>query len=140
MSKFRKVAKCPGCCPDIVAAIFKATYGPDKIGGSFDVWQCQNCNWQMPRRVNKPTEKITPSQQRVLDKLAALGWKLETKFIGRKLWIEGKCETCFWFGESMFGTIGPRGDFKLTRQIPCLKNEPKTSHLDIWFSVTPKKV
>lgn len=137
MSKFKKTAKCLNCCPN-GSAYFTAIWSDEDTG--FDMWQCNNCGHRMPRRVNKPTEKITPSQQRIIDKLKSLGWNLTTKFIGRKLWVEGKCETCFWFGDTFFGTVGPRGDIKLTRCIPLITTAPITGHLDIYMNVVPKKV
>lgn len=139
MSKFEKRAKCPKCLPDIAGAYFTATYGPKTAYGTLDLWKCNNCGHTMPRRVNKPTEKITPSQQRILDKLTALGWNLTHKFIGRKVWVEGKCDTCWLFGDTFFGTVGPRGDVKLTRSIPLIKTEPITGHLDIYMNIVPKK-
>ena len=141
MSKFRKIAKCPNCLPDVAGAIFRATYNDDfgPTDGPLNAWKCCNCGHMMPRRVNKPTQKITPSQQEVLNRLTRMGWVLETKFIGRNLWITGKAETHWLHGDTMFGTIGPRGNFKLERQVPLIPAKKVTDSigLSVYFKVRP---
>lgn len=111
MTRYRKVAKCPNCLPDVAGAIFNA-----RMLETGSEWVCANCNHKMPRRVNKPTKKITPSQQRIIDRLTAMGWrvtKVEMREYGRGIWIEAECDNNWMMGNKTYGGIGPRGSFKL---------------------------
>lgn len=140
MSLLKKTAKCPSCLPDSAGACFTAVWSDEDSG--LNTWECNNCGHRMPRRRNKPTEKITPSQQRVIDKLTEMGWKLEVTFIGRKVWISGKAETNWLFGDTMFGTIGPRGNFEFERQTPFIPAKKITDSigLSVYFEVRLLKV
>lgn len=107
-----KLAKCPSCCPD-GGAIF-TVYGSAE-------WRCNNCGHTTPRRKNSPQPKVTASQQAVLTLLTRLGWTLETKFIGRGVWVVGRKDrgnatSNLILGDSFYGNIGVRGTFKLNLQ------------------------
>jgi hypothetical protein len=102
--KTRKIAKCAGCCPTEAATSFQA------IGSE---WVCDNCFHRMPRRINKPTPKITPSQKKVIDLLVSMGWTVKTEFIGRKVWITGECGNRWYDGDRFHGTISPGGAYEL---------------------------
>lgn len=111
-----KHGKCPHCLPT-GGAILTATYDDD-FG---KVWKCNNCGVTQSRRTNSPTLKVTPSQKAVIERLQRAGWELETKFIGRKVWVVGKKErgnvlANLYSGDSFYGTIGPRGAFSLKLQ------------------------
>lgn len=117
MSKFEKKAKCPKCLPDVAGAYFKA----DFVGEGKSEWVCNNCGYRTPRRTNKPSGRITPSQKRVIDLLTSYGWTLETKMIGSAVWVSGRKDRSnpgmnLIAGDSFYGTIGTRGAISLTLQ------------------------
>lgn len=112
MSKYKKVAKCPQCLPDHVGAIFRREY----VGEGDVVWQwkCSNCGHRMPFARKKPTNTITASQQRVIDRLTAMGWRVtKTEMSGRRVWVEAECDNPWFWGNKTYGTIGPTGKFNL---------------------------
>lgn len=79
-------------------------------------WECNNCYAEIKRMTFKPSGKVTPSQQRQIDKvLKAYGGKVtKQEFIGRVLWVMIENEDRRWFeGNTLFGTIGPMGGLKL---------------------------
>lgn len=113
MSRYEKRAKCPKCLPDIAGAYFKAD-------GTTE-WVCTNCGHRMPRRVNNPVPTVTPSQERVLVRLRSFGWAIETKMIGRSVWVTGSKDRGsvgmnLIAGDSIYGKIGPRGSFEIKLQ------------------------
>lgn len=105
---FVKVAACPKCLPDSRGAYF------DGCGGT---WTCRNCGHRLPRRTNKRTsDKATPSQAAIVSRLESMGWTVETSFIGRNLWVSATRDigtNGLWFGDRVFGSVGPRGAFEL---------------------------
>lgn len=108
-----KIGKCPTCCPT-GGAILKATYDDDN-----KVWQCMNCGVEQPRRVNKSSGEMTPSQQAVVRALEAKGWKVETRMIGRNVFVKGDKDRGspalnLFSGDKLYGKIGVRGSFELT--------------------------
>lgn len=138
MSRFRKIAKCPNCLPDIAGAIFNAR--TSEVG---QVWVCANCNHHMPRRQNKPAKKVTPSQQRILDKLAFMGWRVtKVTFMefGRDIWIEAESDNSWVLGDRTYGSIGPRGSFKLhTTGIGSVKEVTDEIALSVYLHVYGSK-
>lgn len=116
--------KCPNCCPD--------------GGACFERWgdtekKCNNCGHVMKFRRIKATGKISPSQQRVIDRILGLGWKVEKQeFIGRKLWIDFLHPTKDWMiGNRTYGTIGINGSFKLKIERPFVPEKTLIDNIDI---------
>lgn len=104
-----KLAKCAGCLPDAKGAYFTSEYANEGR-----VWVCNNCGHKVPRRKNNPTPKVTPTQQEVIDLLVSMGWEItKQEFIGRNLWIEAKCANQWYNGDKCYGSITPRGTYKL---------------------------
>jgi len=108
MVAMKKIAKCSNCCPD-GGAIFKKEMSDDGWQ-----WKCQNCHMVVMCRKHNPTPKVTPSQQKVIDRITKMGWVVrDQKFIGRKLFISFDHPTRDWLlGNSFFGVIGPAGGFE----------------------------
>jgi hypothetical protein len=116
-----KVAKCSRCLPDLKGAILEAGLDFSESGDLVKIWECRNCGNKTPRKTLSPKAKITPSQQKVIDRLTAAGWILETSFIGRKVWVSGKKDRGSMgmnliAGDSFYGTIGAAGSFSLKLQ------------------------
>lgn len=101
--------KCPRCCPD-GGAIFSRWGAEEK--------KCHNCHLVLPFRRIKPTGKPTPSQDRILAQVVQLfGGTPEIRMIGRTLWFSLVNRERNWLlGDSLFGTIEPKGKFKITLQ------------------------
>jgi hypothetical protein len=100
--------KCPRCCPD--------------GGAVFDNWvtqkECRNCGLVIHIRKIKPSGKITKSQQGVLDQIIeAFGGTPEISMIGRSVFLKLVNRERNWMlGDSLFGSIGVNGKFKITLQ------------------------
>lgn len=132
---FRKIAKCPSCLPDAAGAIFRR-----QMGNEGWEWKCSNCHHIMPIRKITPSKEITKCQAEIIEKIKALGWAVETKMIGRAVWIQGKKDRGS-FGmnliawDSIFGTISVKGTYKITLQ---RLGEPKivtdSIGLSVWLS------
>lgn len=127
----RKCAKCPKCCPD-GGAIFRATWE-----GESDVWQCMNCGYTTKRYSIKASGTQTESQTHVIERLKRAGWDVSVEMIGRNVFVKagkdrGSVGMNLIAGDSLYGTIGVRGAFKLTLQ--RLGTNPVITD-DIGFSV-----
>jgi hypothetical protein len=97
--------------------------------------RCTNCRQVLPLRQVKPTGALTPSQQQVIDQIVGLGWILEKQeFIGRGAWVVFKHPTRHWMlGDSVYGSIGVRGGFKL--DFPQFNSKTKVLTDDIGLRV-----
>lgn len=114
--------KCPNCCPD-GGACFTIELDWDAIDRGEDtnrkVKRCNNCHHTLPFRRIKATGKPTTSQQRILDQVMdVFGGTIEKQeMIGRKLFFTATNPAkSMWTGNSLFGTIGVGGSFKITLQ------------------------
>ena len=106
--------KCPICCPD-GGAIFTVQYDLDNDS---TIKRCNNCGYKLPFRQVKPTGKLTPSQQKVIDRIVRMGWTIQIeRMIGRKVWISAVNRgRSIFFGDSLFGMLGVGGSFEITLQ------------------------
>jgi hypothetical protein len=136
--------KCPNCCPD-GGAIFTVERDWDKIDQNIDdnsmIKRCHNCDHKFPFRQIKATGKITPSQQKVINRItSAFGGTYEIKMIGRKVWLSGKnYEDRNWItGDSYYGTIGPGGAIEITLQ-RCGEGPKITDNIGIEVYLTTTK-
>ena len=68
MRSTHKRAACPGCCPDIKAAYFEASWNFSEEGHP-PTWRCNNCNYEMPRREMRRLTHRTRSQEKALERL-----------------------------------------------------------------------
>ena len=64
----RKLAKCPGCLPDVKGAYFDRSW--DRDGN--DVWKCYNCGHELPCR-KSPVRKSgrTAAQSKAIERIKA---------------------------------------------------------------------
>lgn len=111
MWKAKKRGRCPVCLPDSDGAIFTNC-------GEF--WECNNCHHQIVRKVYSPKPKLSPSQERMIEKVKSFGWNLDSqKFIGRGAWVTfkrdlGNDSSNLVYGDCVYGLIGVRGQCELT--------------------------
>ncbi len=104
--------RCPNCCPD-GGACFDRVFGDDGWAK-----KCTNCFHIYPIRKAKKQTAPNATQGRVIARLVELGWNVtKQEMIGRKVWVAAEHPTKNWLlGNTLFGTIGPAGAFKLTLQ------------------------
>jgi hypothetical protein len=108
--------KCPRCCPD-GGACFSPTYLEDGLAK-----QCNNCGHIINlRKRPRATGKPNATQQRVINRITSLfGGIPEITPVSptsRRVWISLKnYDRPMLVGDSLFGTIGPNGAFKITLQ------------------------
>jgi hypothetical protein len=129
-----KRANCPNCLPDGKGKAyftFELDINYDNDTTSY-YWKCQNCHYLMPKRKYKPTAGPTKSQLQILNKLKSFGGQLEYEMIGRKVFVSCKnYDGRKWFdGQSLYGTIFPKGKFDLTLQ-RFLKDVKLTDDIDL---------
>jgi hypothetical protein len=115
--------KCPQCCPD--------------GGAVFDNWgthkECRNCGLVIPIRKIKPSGKPSKSQERILKQIVdAFGGTPETEMIGRKMFVKLVNRERNWIlGDSLFGTIGVGGKFRIELQRAFVPNAIITDQIGI---------
>jgi hypothetical protein len=115
--------KCPRCCPD--------------GGAIFDNWvtqkECRNCGLVIPIRKIKPSGKPSKSQERILKQIIdAFGGTPETEMIGRSMFLKLVNRERNWIlGDSLFGTIGVGGKFKIELQRALVPNAIITDKIGI---------
>ena len=128
MTKFKKTAKCPTCCPT-GGAEFKKEVAP---AGGWQ-WRCVNCYEVVPCRVVNPVPKVTPSQQRIIDKVKGMGWVVKSQeMIGRKVFVVFEHPTRnLLLGNSTFGAIGPNGSFSFDWSPPFVKSTKLTDRIGL---------
>jgi hypothetical protein len=112
----RKVGKCANCCPD-GGAIFRASWGD----ADERLWKCCNCGHTTKRYTIKSSGEMTESQTAVVKRLERAGWTITIEMIGRTVFVKGSKDRGsagmnLIAGDSLYGTIGVRGAYKLTLQ------------------------
>lgn len=109
--RYRKIAKCPRCCPD-GGAIFHAELREDAYH-----WVCQNCGDDLGivRRV-QASGRLTKSQRRVIRWLRReFGGLARWEMIGRKAYVKLDNPRRPWYeGRMAGGIVGAAGAFKVT--------------------------
>ena len=112
MTGYKKIAKCPNCCPD-GGACFHADLKDD---GQWH-WICQNCGHDLGvvRRV-QASGRLTKSQRRVIRWLRReFGGLARWEMIGRKAYVKLDNPKRPWYdGRMAGGIVGAAGAFKIT--------------------------
>lgn len=118
MSRLKKYASCPKCCPDGPHACFAADMREDDSGLGYLSyhWICNNCGYNRgPVRRIKASGRLTPSQRSVIKMLRkAFGGVASWKLVGRKAFVKLYNPRRKWYdGTSAHGTVGPLGAYEI---------------------------
>jgi hypothetical protein len=106
--------KCPRCCPD-GGAYFRGGFNDEMEWGKV----CENCGHWRPIRALRIPSRPNARQQRIIDRIVEVfGGEPEVTMHGRKAWLSLRnYDGRKWHeGQSLFGTIGPRGAIRITLQ------------------------